>query len=86
MAVTVPSWFKGRQGKADEVGPGLLKLTAPNLKEWIIGIRRHADGRWTAFLRDTPEGTDTVAVELDAVPEYDAWEAAFEVYRNRVIV
>ena len=85
MAVTVPSWFKGRQGKTEEAGPGLLRLTAPNVKEWYLGIRR-ADAGWHVYLRDAAEGPDAAAVALDAVPEYDAWEAAFEVYRNHVII
>jgi hypothetical protein len=86
MAVTVPSWFKGRQGKAEEIAPGLLKLTAPNVKEWFIGIRRQDGGGWMVVLRDSADGPDVVAIELAVVPEYDAWEAAFEVYRNHVIV
>ncbi len=86
MAVTVPSWFKGRQGKAEEAGPGLLKLSAPNLQPWFLGIRRLDDGHWHAFLRSAADGADEVAVELEAMPEWEAWEAAFEVYRNHVIV
>jgi hypothetical protein len=86
MAVTVPSWFKGRQGKADEAGPGVLRLTAPNLKEWFLGLRRLDDGHWHAFLRSTADGPDEAAVGLEAMPAWHAWEAAFEVYRNHVIV
>jgi hypothetical protein len=87
MAVTVPSWFKGRQGKAEEAAPNLLRLSAPNLNEWHLGIRRSDTGRWITFLRTSADGPDTVAVELDRdVSEYDAWDAAFEVYRNHVII
>jgi hypothetical protein len=87
MAVTVPSWFKGRQGKAEEVAPHLLRLTGPNLNEWYIGIRRSDSGRWVAFLRKSADGPDTAAMELDEdLSEYNAWEAAFELYRNQVII
>ncbi len=87
MAVTVPSWFKGRQGKAEEAGPQLLRLTGPNLNEWYVGIRRGEMGRWVAFLRKTADGPDTATVELGPdVSEYGAWEAAFEIYRNHVII
>jgi len=87
MAVTVPSWFKGRQGKAEEAGPGLLRLTGPNLNEWHVGIRRGESGRWVAFLRQAAGGPDVATTELDRdMTEYDAWEAAFEVYRNHVII
>lgn len=85
MAVTVPSWFKGRQGKAEEAAPGLLKVSAPNVKEWYLGIRRAEPG-WLVFVRDAADGPDAASAMLEAVPEYDAWEAAFEVYRNHVIV
>jgi hypothetical protein len=86
MPIVVPSWFKWRQGKAEEAGPGLLKLTAPNLKEWFLGIRRLDRGNWLAFVRERADGPDAVAVELGPVPEYDAWEAAFEVYCKHVII
>ena len=86
MAVVVPSWFKGRQGKFEEVRPGLLKLTAPNLREWYVGIRRMEHGGWLAYLRSEPDGADTATVELDPMPEQEAWDAAFEVYRNCVII
>jgi len=86
MAVTVPAWFKGRQGKAEEVGPRLLRLTAPNLKEWFIGLQRLDTGGWRAFLREAADGPDVAAVELEDVPEAEAWDGAFEMYRNDVIV
>jgi hypothetical protein len=86
MAVTVPAWFKGRQGKAEEVRPGVLKLTGPNLREWYVGIRRREDGGWVTFLRREPDSADTVVVEVDPMPEQEAWDAVFEVYRNRVII
>lgn len=86
MAVIVPSWFKGRQGKTEEVRPGLIKLTAPNLREWFLGIRQLENRGWQAFLRSEPDGADTAAIELDPMPEQEAWDAAFEVYRNRVVI
>ncbi len=86
MAVIVPAWFKGRQGKAEEVRPGLVKLTAPNLREWYVGIRRHEMGGWTAFIRGEPDGADATSVELDPMPEQEAWDAAFEVYRTYAII
>jgi hypothetical protein len=86
MAVIVPSWFKGRQGKAEETAPQLLRLTAPNLNEWFLGLRCEGS-RWLAFLRRTADGPDEVVVTLDeGLEEYSAWEAAFEVYRNHVII
>jgi hypothetical protein len=87
MTVTVPTWFKGRQAKAEEAGPQLLRLTGANLNEWHAGIRRAENGRWVAFVRRMPDSEDTTAVELSPwLTEFDAWQAAFEVYRNQVII
>ena len=87
MPVTVPAWFKGRQGKTEEVSPGLVKVSGPNLAEWHVGLKRLDDGRWVASVRQAVDGPDAVTQELDAsLAEYEAWEAAFEVYRNHVII
>lgn len=81
-----PSWFLYRQGKAEEVRPGLLKLTGPNLREAYIGIEGEAAGKWTAFVRHQPDGPNVAATELEDALESDAWEAAFEIYRNAEII
>ena len=87
MPVTVPAWFKGRQGKAEEAGPGVLRLNGPNLKEWFVGIRRQPTGTWTGFLRESADGPDVVVQDFERqMPEYEAWEAVFELYRNVVII
>ena len=60
---------------------------APNLKEWYVGLDRLPGGRWLAHVRETADGPDAATQELDAsLAEYEAWEAAFEVYRNVVII
>ena len=87
MSLTVPAWFKGRQGKTEEVKPGLLKATGPNLQEWYVGLGREGTGLWVAYLREAPDGPDAVRQELEpSLAEYEAWEAAFELYRNWVII
>jgi hypothetical protein len=86
MALIVPSWFKGRQGKAEPAGSDLVKLTGPNLREAYIGIRPADNGKFAAFLRATPDGPDVAAADAVAATAYDAWEAAFEIYRNHVVV
>jgi hypothetical protein len=86
MAVMRPSWFAYRQGKVEEVSPALLKLTGPNLRESYIGIRPGEHGRFSAFVRHTPDGLDVVATGPDHATENDAWEAAFEIYRSAEII
>jgi len=81
-----PSWFLYRQGKAEEVRPGLLKLTGPNLREAYVGIEGGADGKWQAFVRHQADGLNVATTELEHATESDAWEAAFEIYRNAEII
>lgn len=86
MPLVTPFWFKQRQAKAEEVGPDLYKLSGPNLKEAFVGIRRADNGRWQAFLRTSADGEDLSATDAILETPYDAWEAAFEIYRNHMII
>jgi hypothetical protein len=84
-AAQLPSWFKQRQGKAEPAGDNLLRLTAPNQGEAVIGIRQD-NGRWAGFLKPTADGE-----EIEATPPHyelpsEAWNAAFEIYRRQMIV
>jgi len=86
MAVDRPTWFAYRQGKVEEAGPNLLKLTGPNLRESYIGIRAGDGGRWSAFVRHAPDGLDVAATEVEHATSAEAWAAAFEIYRNAEII
>jgi hypothetical protein len=86
MSLITPFWFPARQGKAEEAGPDTYRLTGPNLREAYISIRQDAPGRWSAHLRFTADGPDTAATPPDFVSAYEAWEAAFELYREEVVV
>ena len=85
MALVLPMWFKQRQGKAEEAGENCYRLTGPNLREAFISIRRAENGLWGASLRYALDGPDIAATEPEIASTYDAWEAAFEIYRNYVI-
>lgn len=86
MALVTPMWFKQRQGKAEEAGENTYRLTGPNLREAFIRIRQGADGLWAASLHYAADGPAVAATEAEIATPYDAWEAAFEIYRNQVIV
>jgi hypothetical protein len=86
MSLILPSWFKQRQGKAEPAGETEYRLTAPNLRDAYIGLRPAGDGRWSAFLRFAPDGPDAAATDATFATLYDAWEAAFELHRTRVVV
>jgi hypothetical protein len=86
MSLILPSWFKQRQGKAEEAGENVYRLTGPNLRKSYIGLRPAGDGRWLAFLRFTPDGPDAAVSPASFATLYDAWEAAFELHRTAVVV
>ena len=86
MSLIVPSWFKGRQGTTEPAGEDTYRLSGPNLREGYVSIRRAENGRYVATLRFTPDGPDAEVTRPILDSPYDAWEAAFELYRNRMII
>jgi hypothetical protein len=86
MELILPSWFKQRQGKAEPVGPDTYRLTGPNLPDAYLGVRRTEDGRYAASLRFGPDGPEAASTQQPIDTLYEAWEAAFELYRSEVIV
>jgi hypothetical protein len=86
MQLVVPSWFKQRQGKAEPAGSDTYRLTAPQLGESYISIRRGANGLWGAALRLTADGPDVAVTEPVCPTPTEAWEAAFELHRTHMVV
>ena len=83
-SLVTPYWFKQRQSKVEPAGENCYRLTGPNLGEALISIRRLENGQWQTVLRYQVDGPEVAVTEGIANP-YDAWEAAFELYRNHVI-
>lgn len=86
MAIIVPSWFKYRQGKTEPVSDNLLRLTGPNLPPVVLGLRRAENGKLQGFLRSEADGPDVAVTDPKFDREYEAWEVAFEMYRQQVII
>lgn len=86
MPPATPFWFKQRQAKAEDAGPDMVRVTGPNLKEACLGIRKGDNGLYAAFVRGAADGPDMDATEPVIKNAYDAWEAAFELYRGRMII
>ena len=87
MMPLLPFWFKQRQCKAEpHGGDNMLKVSGPNLGEYYLHVSPAGDGRWRAGLRSSPDGPDVDSTEPEITNVTDAWEAAFELYRRRVIV
>jgi len=85
MDPNLPTWFKYRQGKAEPVGENVLKLTAPNLSEAYIGIRRAENGQYHGVYRASVDGQDSAVTGTNFDSPDEAWGAAFELYRNLVV-
>jgi hypothetical protein len=86
MEVVTPSWFKQRQAKAEPAGANTYRLFGPNLPECFLSIRRGPNGKWYGALRYEADGPDVAVTDAVFERDYEAWEAAFELYRVQVIV
>lgn len=86
MTVTPPFWFKQRQAKLEESGPGAFKVTAPNQQEAYLAVREVQPGQWGAALRLAPDGPDLAASEPTCPTPDDAWTQAFELYRTALVI
>jgi hypothetical protein len=86
MQPVPPFWFQQRQGKIEPAEGNGFRLTAPNQGEAFIFVEQADNGRWSAGLKTASEGS----VVADSGPiwesEPDAWAAAFELYRNELVV
>ena len=86
MEPIIPFWFRQRQGKMEPAGANAYRLTAPNLGEAFISIRQTEDTRWRPALRLQSDGPEVDGSEVDLTSAQEAWEAAFELYRRRMVV
>ncbi len=80
-----PFWFKQRQCKAEPAGEQVLKVSGPNLGEAYLLVRRDGE-RWKALLRLLPDGPDVAEADALHPSEQSAWDAAFELYRQHIII
>jgi len=86
MQPTPPFWFLQRQGKMENVDTETLRLTAPNMAEAFLGIRKGADGRWAGVLLQAATGPELArSRDTYSLPQA-AWEAAFELHRVQHVV
>jgi hypothetical protein len=82
----VPFWFKQRQLNFEPAGgDNVLKITGPNIGEAFIRVDQAKDGQWQAALRQAVDGPDVAVVENIPGPR-EAWDAAFELYRENMVV
>jgi len=80
-----PFWFKQRQCKLEAAGENQYRVSAPNMNEAFLRVEP-ADGRWRVALRRAADGPDVVTTGADFPTVERAWDAAFELLRNHVVV
>jgi hypothetical protein len=85
MQPIVPFWFKQRQCKSEPAGSEhAIKVSGPNLGEAFLSISPSSGSDWTATLRFVADGP--AIATADGLPNSTAaWDAAFELFRERVI-
>jgi hypothetical protein len=86
MQPVPPFWFRQRQGKMEAVGADLYRVTAPNLQEAFVGIRQTESGGWRPVLKLQSDGPELEVPPVELQSRQDAWEAAFELHRQRLVV
>jgi hypothetical protein len=87
MQPILPFWFKQRQCKAEPAGSeNVLKVSAPNLGEAFIRVEQADNQQWRAALRLNADGPDVQTTGADFVSPQAAWDVAFELFRQNVIV
>ena len=87
MEPILPFWFKQRQCQYEPAGAdNQIKVTGPNLGEAYLRVWQAANGRWQAAFRRAADGPDDAISDADIPDQRQAWDAAFELYRQNVIV
>jgi len=86
MQPVPPFWFVQRQAKMEAVPTNMFRLTAPNQGEAFIFIEQADNCHFSAGLKTAVDGPVVVGSGPIWEKEEDAWAAAFELYRNEVVV
>ena len=84
----LPFWMRQRQVKAEPIGETALKLTAPNLPVHELAVAAAAPG-WKALVYRVPADGQKVLVAERAfsAPSLEsAWQDAYELFRQQVII
>jgi hypothetical protein len=88
--VTLPFWMVQRQVKAEPVGEEALLLKTPNLPTFQVGVRPRTDGPgWFAQLHSVSAAGDRVLIRESPealMNRSTAWQFAFELFRQEVII
>ena len=90
MLPTMPFWMRQRQIKLEPIGDAAVTLKAPNLPSHELHLRKQNGDGYTVALFTQPFGTTEkhlLAERPSGLGELrDAWQYAFEFFRQKVVV
>jgi hypothetical protein len=81
-----PFWFKQRQAKLEPAGDLMFKASAPQQGDIYLLIRGDDASRWSAAVRQSPDGADLASTSKEFPTQGEAWQAAFELYRRVALI
>jgi hypothetical protein len=85
---TLPFWMLQRQIVAESVNDHTVRLTGPILPPCEVTVAPRAEGGFRLVVERCGESGKTLVAEAESTqPAADAaWQAAFEIYRQQIIV
>jgi hypothetical protein len=90
MLPQLPFWMRQRQIKLEPIDDTAVALKAPNLPAHELHLRKNNGDGYTVALYTQPTGTTEkllLAERPSGLDELrDAWQYAFEFFRQKVIV
>ena len=86
----LPFWMHQRQLKADPMDDSTLRLSGPNLQTYEIALVPVSVGPgWRVIITrigSEVERTTVMQTEISFTAQDAAWQSAFELYRQHVII
>lgn len=90
VSPTLPFWMRQRQIVAEPVNEHTVRLTGPILPACEVTVQPGAGEETTGYLlrveKANEAGKEVIAEAKSSLPREEAWQAAFELYRQQVIV
>lgn len=90
VSPTLPFWMRQRQIVAEPVNEHTVRLTGPILPTCEVTVQPSAGSETSGCLLRVVKASDAskevLAEATSSLPQEEAWQAAFELYRQRVIV
>jgi hypothetical protein len=90
VSPTLPFWMRQRQIVAEPVNEHTVRLTGPILPACEVTVQPGGNAENASYLlrveKVSDAGKEVLAEATSSLPREEAWQAAFELYRQQVIV